>query len=709
MISLPFLKKKNKPEEKHDVFIGIFFKEQDGVVMYLEDGHAGLKILGTEYFNYSNGWEQLVDDIDEVLYRLETKTHLAPQQAIFFIYSHFVDPQHREIKRPFLSKIKELAKSLDLKPLGYIECQEAIIEHFKAREHAPLHMILLEFDRTVVTITLYQGGNNIHQETLARSGNVIDTLTPVFQSLKQHYVLPNRLIMYDEKSLTNDVSTLLSNRWSEEIFPTAPKIDILTQEDLHKSLVDVFARQIHHTDEMQVATPSVTATAAPSEVLETMEEGFTFSEVSSIVPEESNIRETPNQVMGFMIGDDDDQQTTAQASPPTPAKKAKGVVPKIRMPKISVPSIGHMLPIVAVVVVALVLVGLGATEYFLHKAQVQVTFPAKQIDKDVTIGSDLKLDEGTDLRKVDGTAQTTGQKQVGEKAKGTVTIYNSSLSESQTLAKGTKLTGPNNLSFVLETDVKVASASGDASDIRSSTAKVTAIAGDIGTEYNIGSGTKLNIQGESSSTVIAKTENAFSGGSKKQIRVASTTDINKLRASVMEQAKKETAANLRAKIGSGKVIVEDLTDVSLDGEKLSKKAGDEAESISLTADAKTTYYTYDENALKAAFTKELSHGLAGGTRVQAETVAYRIVRIDKKDDPEARAVTFKVTSKAVPVFDRSQLVSRMSGKAVSALDKIVKDGFHATGIRVVTTPNLPVLNMYTPIMKKNVTVEVEYQ
>lgn len=728
MVSIPFLKK-SKKQSHGEVYIGIFFKEQDGVVMYLEDGKAGLKILGTEHFNYSNGWEQLVDDIDEVLYRLETRTHLAPQKAIFFVYSHFVDPVHKEIKRSFLSKIKELSKSLDLKPLGYIECQEAIVEHLRAKEHAPLHMIMLEFDKTVLTLALYQGGNNIHEQQVARTGDVINTLTPVLKELKEKYVLPNRLILYDEKSVTGDVSTLLSNRWDEDIFPTPPKLDILTQEELEKSLVDVFARQIHGLPAAGGASAAgagvgtvVSAAAADLDAdVEKEDEDAITSDAGDLKTD--NIKEDPAEVMGFMIGADEEQVVEEHSRhmaagenydledepAAKPKRKAVGNPFKgVKMPRVSLPPMGKILPVIGAVLLILLVVGLGGTEFVLHKAEVKVIFPSKQVDKDVTIKSDMKLDEGTDSRQISENAQTTGQKTIGDKAKGSVTIYNS-LKETKTISKGTKLTGPNNLTFVIDADVKVASASGDASDINSSTAKVSAVAGEIGNEYNVSAGTKMNISGESSSDVIAKADGAFSGGSKKQVRVASTTDVNKLRQKVVDDAKKAAAASLKSKVGDGRVIVDDLTEIDLENAKFSKKAGDEAESITLSGDVKTTYYTYDKQKLRDAFTKELSKGLASGTRIQPESIAFRIVKLENKDDADSRVVVFKVVGKAVPVFDRSQLLSKITGKQVSSLDKIVKDGYKANGVEVTNTPRVPPFTMFTPFIKKNIAVDVAYE
>lgn len=693
MVSIPFVGRAHK-QPPAEVYIGIFFKEQDGVIMYLEDTKAGLKVLGTEHFNYSNGWEHLVDDIDEVLYRLETKTHLAPQKAIFFIYSHLMDHSHKEIKRAFLSKIKEITKSLDLKPLGYIECQEAIVEHFKSREHAPLHLILLEFDHTVVTVSLYQGGSNIHEETLARTGDVIGTLSPLFQQLKDKYVLPNRLVFYDEKSLTNDVSALLANRWGEDIFPTAPKLDILTQEELQKSLIDVFAKQIHTTQSGALQGER----EAPAEP------------ISESAPPDNSVP-TRQEVMGFTIGDDT-MDDNAELSANTRERKKlpfRNPLKNLRLPSIKLPASQKLFPILGISFLVLTLGSLLVGEFVFHKAEVTVSFPSAPLTKTVKIDASLPLSEGSDTTSLEESTQTTGNKTVGEKAKGTVTLFNSSLSSRKQLDEGTVLTGPNGLKFVLDDDVEVASASGDASQIKSSTAKVAALAGDIGTEYNIASGAKLSVEGQPSTEVIAQAEGAFSGGTKRQIRVVSQTDIAKLRAAAAERAKKAAATNLTSKVGAGKVIVSDLTVVDLENEKLSRPAGAEAESVALTANAKTTYYTYEEARLKAAFNKELVKGLPAGTQILDESVEFSIAKLENKDDDKARTVLFTVRAKAVPRYDRAQLMSRITGKQVGALDKIVADGFRALDAEVSSTPGFVPFSMFTPFVKKNISLNVTYR
>jgi hypothetical protein len=64
MMALPFLNKKTKSEEK---YLGLLLKEQDGVLMILAKEEGRLVLQEKINFSYSNGWENLTDDVDENL------------------------------------------------------------------------------------------------------------------------------------------------------------------------------------------------------------------------------------------------------------------------------------------------------------------------------------------------------------------------------------------------------------------------------------------------------------------------------------------------------------------------------------------------------------------------------------------------------------------------------------------------------------------
>ncbi|GIW64981.1 MAG: hypothetical protein KatS3mg092_0914 [Patescibacteria group bacterium] len=116
--------KKNKDNDNH--YLGLFLKEQRGSIFLMKKKDNEIFVIDQINFNYTNGWENLINDIDENLYQLEEKHKVTLSKTIFFLYSHFIDDVTKNIKEPYLKKIKNIAKNLELEALGYIECYEAV-------------------------------------------------------------------------------------------------------------------------------------------------------------------------------------------------------------------------------------------------------------------------------------------------------------------------------------------------------------------------------------------------------------------------------------------------------------------------------------------------------------------------------------------------------------------------------------------------------
>ena len=121
-MKIPFFSGKTGKE----FYLGIFLKEDQGIAMIFLMENGRLELVDREKFAYTNGWESLTNDVDEALYKLEKNLEVEIKKTIIFVYSHLVDEKIGDIKSVYLQKIKQLTKALDLKPMGYIECFEAI-------------------------------------------------------------------------------------------------------------------------------------------------------------------------------------------------------------------------------------------------------------------------------------------------------------------------------------------------------------------------------------------------------------------------------------------------------------------------------------------------------------------------------------------------------------------------------------------------------
>ena len=148
----------SKKTRKQSYYLGIFLKEEEGILLVISQGLSGAVVQEKEKFSYSNGWENLSNDIDEILYRMEKKLNYQFKKTIFFVYSHLVDDKTGDIRKPYLQKIKDLVKNLEIEAVGYIECYEAVSSLLEEKEEIPLTAVLVELDKSQIGIFVYKGG-----------------------------------------------------------------------------------------------------------------------------------------------------------------------------------------------------------------------------------------------------------------------------------------------------------------------------------------------------------------------------------------------------------------------------------------------------------------------------------------------------------------------------------------------------------------------
>src|SRR3989339_1485930 len=249
-MKIPFFSGKARKE----FYLGIFLKEDQGIAMVFLMENGRLELVDREKFAYSNGWESLTNDVDEALYKLEKNLEIEIKKTIIFVYSHLVDEKIGDIKSVYLQKIKQLTKALDLKPMGYIQCLEAIIFYLQNEEENSLNAILIEIDKTQVGIFTYAGGKIESKKILGRTDEIIADLTEGFEEIKKKSILPARIILYDSNNLDDTATKILSHRWSSDFFVQIPKVDILSEDEVINGLMNIFGEQIKNEASSYVKT-----------------------------------------------------------------------------------------------------------------------------------------------------------------------------------------------------------------------------------------------------------------------------------------------------------------------------------------------------------------------------------------------------------------------------------------------------------------------
>lgn len=704
----------NKAKDKKEYYFGLFLKgdEATGFVFEISEDH--FSVLHHQTASYSNGWENIIQDIDEILSKLETTTRLHLKKVIFFLYSHFIDDATAEINQPYKNIIKTISKELELQPLGYIECNEAVAHYLERRDKSPLNVILVEIDKTNVDICVYKGSRKVTSKTISRTLNLVDDLTAIFTEVKNQTLLPSRLVLYDSSDLDDESVKILNHKWDKEIFIQHPRVEVIKRQDLYTELGSIFFNQLKDSNG-QTAAP-VAATVPPVEELQPTIDAASdpIQNVHPVgpMPQQTVVAapSTPNEVMGFSISSDDDDVAPPQTAAYQPRQTAASFKKPAPPFKLGMPKFGFRLPKVnmvrSILIIGLILIVLSLCliEYRFHTATLTIILPSKKVTKQIDI-TDLNVTTATTSSTVDSSVSTTGKRDVGEKARGEVTVHNFEDSV-KLFAKGTAVEVDGH-SFTLDSDVSVASASEtlSGSEIVKQAGKTkTSITADVlGPESNLEKGKRFKIADEPTSRYFAVNESALTGGSKKSIRTVAKKDIDDLKKSLLEKGKKQAIDNIVKELPSGAKILNTLTEAELTSSKASKEIGEESDKVSLTVSVAATYYYYDDTAMKEKLAADLKKDIPSDFEMDKADLSYSLKKVEKND----RDITLSVeaTEIASKKILPAEVAAAVTGKSKASLAKIVEDKTKATGYHLNISAPIPGLNSFMPFLQKNIVVK----
>ena len=663
MIKLPF-NIFNKSNMFENDYLGLLLKEKEGIVFIIRLTNTNTNIIAKERFVYSNNWDNLVEDIDEVLYRLELKGFKSPEKSIFFVYSNLVDKYKREIKKIYLLKIKEIVKNLEFKPLGYIEIHDAVIDLITSKEGVPLSTILIEINNTVLTIFLYKNGKRLFTEEVEKSENIIDSITPIFEKMKIDTLLPSRILVYDSKNIEREVSSIISHVWSKDIFIHHPKVDIVNEEELTNSLIEVFTRQLS----------------------------------------DKNIKEEPapvkKTVMGFVIGDDISKNV--QKIEKNYFDKPKQILEKLFS---KIKNFKYSKNIFLFVGVFLILTAVYVIELFFHKTEIIITLPSQSIEKSLTLDN-IKPDISTKSTSFTVSKKTTGKKEIGEKAKGEVTIHNFSAAEIQ-FDNSTEIT-TSNLTFVLDSDTKVASASltSDASAKLPGKTKAKVTAEVIGDEHNILANNRFKIEDLPEADYFAINENAISGGTKKEVKNVSESDISSLEKEVQKQAEAFKKDKIDPGFRKNHTLVNQLGGIDLANLNYDKELGEEASTLTLKAKANITYVGLNNDDVIKKILSQLNKDIEKNYVVEKDNITYKTKSAEQTKDEFIFEID--VEARASEKINLSEIKSSVSGKNIKQIENIINKNYEAKKIEVNIENPIGFFKFWTSFFKKNINIRVIY-
>lgn len=373
-----------------------------------------------------------------------------------------------------------------------------------------------------------------------------------------------------------------------------------------------------------------------------------------------------------------------------------------------------VIPLLLVVILVV-----GSIYFYYHVMQANVLLTVKpdaeSQDETVTFSTAESSDFGHNLiaaksisTSVAGqaTVNATGSKDEGDKAKGTVTIYNNN-NNSVTLNSGTTLTAGNGQVFLLDNNVTVASASGDIfSGTTPGTTQTTVTAKNLGTDGNEPSGTEFQIG--SDNTVAAKNDNAFTGGTKKTVTVVSENDIANLRSQLPKSVQGNAQQKLNSQADSGDTVLPLVGSPTLEDEVFNHHVGDQASQVTLNASVVYTGMEYANSDLNNFATTIMKQKFPQDPNVANNSVKETITNAEQRTGQAATA-TVSIQAGLLPNIKNQDVISLIQKKSVSDAQNALGNMPQVASATISFSPPIPFLPSFFPTLPHKINVTVKSQ
>lgn len=298
----------------------------------------------------------------------------------------------------------------------------------------------------------------------------------------------------------------------------------------------------------------------------------------------------------------------------------------------------------------------------------------------------------------------TGKKEVGEKAKGTVTIYNNANNPAN-IPSGTEIKANNGEAFILDKDVRVAAASGDIfTGTKPGTADALVTAKELGTEGNIPSGTRFTIS--STSTLAARNDSAFSGGTKKDVTVVAKKDLDKLREDIIESVQANAQEKLLSEAQNGETVLPVVGDATLENVKFDKKEGDEAAKVTLTANVVFIGLAYENTQLEEYAKTALKNEYADDMNIAEGSIKSTVSNAEMTN---SKMVSASVSMEAglVPQIDTHDVIENVQNKSLGQAKEIVSNLPQVAQTDITFSPPIFFIPNLIPRLPNQIEVEVK--
>lgn len=655
----------------------------------------------------------------------------SPNQAVF-VFSPFWINNEGELLGSKKKLLKKVCQETSLKPLGFLVGDEVFSQFFD-------NFVAVYLGRDHMRVTVVKDRAVKNRQELENGDQFdIKDVSILLKQINSDVILPDNLVFwgsYNERIK----SELVDHDWKADgPFTKKPNLRTLEWEETFRYIGQLILKQSGASASL-VSDKIILA----DQVEQPVESG---QESDQETEQEAKSRKESELPFGFVDGDlardhdsepvslldvEADKDTDSAGRPITQVperqeepevfdkgKKKKKLSLKKLIPAVSFPRFKNkkVLTFIPLIFAGIGLI-LGAGWYF-SKLDLEIYVTAKEISetKEVTLDPEadqLDVEDGlipvevVTAKVTDQTSkETSGEKLIGEKSSGEITIFNRT-EQKETLPAGTELIGPGDFRFVLDNEVSVASKSADLvsgvdrwGEVK---AQITAV--DIGAEYNLAAESEFTLEGYSRTEFLARNDEDLSGGTSREVRAVSEDDQNQLRDQLKEKLEQKLLAELKDKIDNSRLI-EGSIQTEVISESFSAEAGEEKDELSLELELQGEAYELNEERLEEAVQNVLSEDLEEGFILPSDSIE---VEFKPDEDEEGDQITGKLEMKGslYPEIDKQEVARSIAGKSKQSAKKIIRSYPRVYRFADNSTPGFISWWPFYPPQAENITVRIK--
>ncbi len=668
------------------------------------------------------------------------------EDAVFGLPNSWIDKE--EILPSHEHLVDKLCKDLEIEPIAFVPIDSAVSYFLASKLGGPITANLVEVGHSKVSVSVINSGTVKYSQDLKKTGDIPQSVFDLFNNSKSEN-LPARFIIFGASSQDElaEIENEFNNfNWLQKTedytaFLHIPKVTAVTDfslaEAVAMSTASDFASQdefLHASQNVEKATngevidasplPDEPQVVTPFPEEEPEENSFGFVQGEDIaqlneasVEEKPTVKEiTAEPESVFPQHETFTGHDTRAVTNQPPSHRVKGkprVSFNILAPLLAIKPIKKHKTVFYSVLASLVLIGLAVIYLVVPTAEINIKVKTQDFDQRFVITATTEATSASvDTRTIPAKAVSieesgndrtvaSGTKTVGERAKGAVTVYNKTDSL-RTVPKGSVMT-TGGLSFTLDNDVVVASQSAgiEGSTYGKADGNVTASA--FGTDSNIAAEKDLKFSNFDVNILSARSKNAFSGGSSRQITVFSEDDAKRVKSQLSAKLLDSAVDKIQKENPSTQILKSAIT-TKIISEKYDAAVGDETSSVGYDQKASFSSLIYSSDDIN-----NISYDLILKSVPQGYSVRKEDIKINptvKNSTAGKLEIELNLSTKVFATVDTNEISSKIKGKSANAVGDYIRSFPNVTSFEFNLIPPLPDFIKTAPANPKQIKINV---